>query len=109
MLTSPLWVGGEIFLGFSLTIFVGVLIAAFGDKIRMRGHEQSEAAPGRLPSTGAFQLPPLDAPQLGHSRIVGRAPLGRSEAALAPRLGPAQGDHVDRKGLALAVTSRKAA
>jgi hypothetical protein len=35
--------------------------------------------------------------------------LGRSEAALAPRLGPAQGDHGDRKGLALAVTSRKAA
>jgi hypothetical protein len=91
MLTSPLWVGGEIFLGFSLAVLVGVLIAAFGDKIRK------------------FQLPALDAPQLGHSRIVGRAKLGRSEAALAPRLGPAQGDHGDRKGLALAVTSRKAA
>jgi len=90
MLTSPLWVGGEIFLGFSLAVLVGVLIAAFGDKIRMRGHEQSEAAPRRLPSTGVFQLPVPDAPQLGHSRIVGRAKLGRrSEAALAPRLGPA--------------------
>jgi hypothetical protein len=43
-----------------------------------------------LPSTGVFQLPVPDAPQLGHSRIVGRAKLGRrSEAALAPRLGPA--------------------
>lgn len=88
MLTSPLWVGGEIFVGFSLPIFVGVLIAAFDDKIRMRGYEQSEAAPRRLPSTGVFQLPALDAPQLGHSRIVARAKLGRSEAALAPHLCP---------------------
>ena len=107
MLTSPLWVGGEIFVGFSLPIFLGVLIAAFDDKIRMRGYEQSEAAPRRLPSTGVFQLPALDAPQLGHSH------RGRSWDAPRPRLlrisAPAQGDHVDRKGVAPAVTSRKAA
>jgi hypothetical protein len=32
---SPLMVGGEILLGLSLTIFVGTLIATFGDRKRM--------------------------------------------------------------------------
>ena len=33
--TSTLLVSGEILLGFSLTIFVGAMIATFGDRIRM--------------------------------------------------------------------------
>jgi hypothetical protein len=34
MFTSPLMVGGEILLGFCLTIFVGALIAACGNRMR---------------------------------------------------------------------------
>ena len=34
MLISPLFVGGEILLGFSLTVFVGALIATLGDRTR---------------------------------------------------------------------------
>ena len=33
---SPLLIGGEVLLGFSLTIFVGALIATFGDRMRTR-------------------------------------------------------------------------
>src|SRR5208282_4965165 len=77
MLTSALWVGGEIFLGVSITMFVGALIAICGDQIRMGSHRQSGhvAAPRSLPNTGAFRLPTLDSPELGHSRIVERARL----------------------------------
>lgn len=88
MLTSALWVGGEIFLGFSLTMFVGALIAIFGDQITMGSRRQSGlvAAPRSLPNAGAFQLPSLDPSQLSRSR---RAPLVRAESTLAPRLGRA--------------------
>ncbi len=34
LFTSPLLVGGEIVLFFSLTVFVGALIATFGDRAR---------------------------------------------------------------------------
>jgi hypothetical protein len=54
MLTSPLWVGGEIFLGFSLTIFVGTLIAVFGDQIQAgRSKPAYAAAALMLPNTGS--------------------------------------------------------
>ena len=111
MLTSALWVGGEIFLGVSLTMFVGAMIAIFGDRIRMGSHRQSGhvGAPRSLPNTGAFRLPTLDPPQLGHSRIVERARLVRAEGALAPRLGPAMADDFSRKGLARAGIGRRAA
>ena len=111
MLTSVLWIGGEIFLGVSLTMFVGAVIAIFGDRIRTGSHGQSGqvAAPPSLPDTGAFRLPTLDPPQLGHSRIVERARLVRAESAPAPRLGPAMADDFSRKGLARAGTGRKAA
>jgi len=33
---SPLFVAGEIVLGLSLTVFVGALIATFGDNVRSR-------------------------------------------------------------------------
>jgi hypothetical protein len=36
MFTSPLFLGGEIILGISLTIFVVALIAAFGDQTGRR-------------------------------------------------------------------------
>jgi hypothetical protein len=35
MFTSTLWVGGEILLGLSLTLFVGGMIATLGDRARM--------------------------------------------------------------------------
>jgi hypothetical protein len=103
MLTSALWVGGEIFLGVSLTMVVGTLIAIFGDQMRIGSHRHSGhvAAPGSLPNAGAFRLPTLDPPQLGHSRIA--------ERALAPRFGFARVDSVSRKGLARPVIGRKAA
>jgi hypothetical protein len=110
MLTSPLWVGGEIFLGLSLPIFVGALIAAFGDQIRTDAHKPLEALPRRLPDTGAFRLSVFDSPQLGRSRILGQERLLQVRAerpTLAPRLGPAQVDN--RKGLARAVSGRRAA
>jgi hypothetical protein len=111
MLTSPFWVGEEIFLGFSLPIFVGALIAAFGDQTPTVSHKPPgyAAAPRRLPNAGAFRLPVLDPPQLGPSRqIVGPGRLltvGQIDAAGAIRpltscLGPAQRDYVNRKGLA---------
>jgi hypothetical protein len=111
MLTSALWVGGEICLGVSLTMFVGAMIAIFGDRIRMGSHRQSGhvAAPPSLPNTGAFRLPTLDPPQLGHSRIGERARLVRAESAPAPRLSPAMADNFSRKGLARADIGRKAA
>jgi hypothetical protein len=111
MLTSALWVGGEIFLGVSLTMFVGALIAIFGDQIRIGSHRQSGhmAAPGSLPNTGAFRLPTLDPPQLGHSPVVEPARLVRAESTFAPGLGFARVDNVSRKGLARPVISRKAA
>ena len=112
MLTSALWVGGEIFLGLSLVMFVGALIATFGDQLKMGRHKQSGhvAAPQSFPNTGAFQFPALDRPQLGHSRIVGRARLVPSGGTLARRLDDqTQPDHVNRKGLARTVTSREAA
>ena len=111
MLTSALWVGGEMFLGVSLTMFVGAMIAIFGDRIRMGSHGRSGhgAAPRSLPNTGAFRLPTLDSPQLGHSRIVERARLVRAESAPALRLGPAMADEFGRKGLARAGIGRKAA
>jgi hypothetical protein len=118
MLVSPLWVGGEIFLGLSLTMFVGALIAVFGDRIRSGSHKSPEVVPRRVPSTGAFRLPVLDPPQLGPSRRIvepGRLPtVGQIDAegafpTLAPRLAPAEGDHVARKGAARAVISRRAA
>jgi hypothetical protein len=34
LFTSPLFVGGEIVLGLSLTVFVGALIATIGDSAR---------------------------------------------------------------------------
>jgi hypothetical protein len=115
MLTSPLWIGGEIFLGFSLTIFVGALIAAFGNQIRAGRPKPSAyaASPTRLPNAGAFGLPVR--PQLGRSpRIVepGRLlTVGQKDAAgaflpLAPRFGRAQGDL--RKEPARAVSRRAA-
>src|SRR5208282_340910 len=103
MLTSPFWLGGEIFLGLSLPIFVGALIAAFGDQIRTGAHKPLEALPRKLPNTGAFPLSVFDSPQLGHSRIVGPGRLLKVRAerpTLAPRLGPE---------LARAVTGRRAA
>jgi len=111
MLTSALWVGGEIFLGVSLTLFVGAMIAIFGDRIRMGSHRQSGhvGAPRSLPNTGAFRLPTLDPPQLGHSGVVERARLVHAESAPAPRLGPAMADDFSRKGLARADIGRKAA
>jgi hypothetical protein len=112
MLTSALWVGGEIFLGFSLAMFVGAMIAIFGDQIRMgRSHRQSGhvGASRSLPNTGAFRLTTLDPPQLGHSRIVERARLARVESVLAPRLAPAMADDFSRKGPARAAIGRRAA
>ena len=111
MLASALWVSGEIFLGVSLTMFVGAMIAIFGDRIRMGSHGQlgHVAAPPSLPNTGAFRLPTLDQPQIGHSRIVERARLVGAERVLAPRLGPAMADDFSRKGLARADIGRKAA
>jgi hypothetical protein len=110
MPTSAFWVGGEIFLGLSLSIFVGPLIAAFGDQISTGAHKPLEALPRRLPNTGGFPLSVFDSPRLGHSRIVGQERLLTVRAerpTLAPRLGPAQVDN--RKGLARAVTGRRAA
>jgi hypothetical protein len=110
MPTSPFWVGGEIFLGLSLPIFVGPLIAACGDQISTGADKPLEALPRRLPNTGAFPLSVFDSPRLGHSRIVGQERLLTVRAerpTLAPRLGPAQVDN--RKGLARAVTGRRAA
>jgi hypothetical protein len=111
MLTSALWVGGEIFLGFSLVMFVGALIATFGDQLKIGRHGQSGqvAAPQSLPSTGAFRFPALGPPQLGHSRIVGRAQLVPSDGTLATRLDQAQRHGSNRKWLARTVTSREAA
>ena len=88
-LNSALWVGGEIFLGLSLTMFVGALIAIFGDQIRVGSRRQSGlvTAPRSLPNTGAFRLPTLNSPRLVPSRIVERAPLVRAESTLAPVLG----------------------
>jgi hypothetical protein len=37
-ITSPLLAGGEILLGFSLLVFVGALIARFGDRLRVGRH-----------------------------------------------------------------------
>jgi hypothetical protein len=110
MLTSPFWVGGEIFLGLSLPIFMGALIAAFGDQIRMGAHQPLEALSRRLPDTAAFPLSVLDSPQLGRSPIVGQERLLEVRAErppLSPPLGLAQLDN--RKGLARAVTGRRAA
>ena len=112
MLTSPFLVGGEIILGLSLPIFMGALIAAFGDQIRTGAHQPREALPRRLPGTGAFPLSVFDSPQLGHCRIVGQEPLlllkvRAKRPTLAPRLAPAQVDN--RNGLAGAVTGRRAA
>jgi hypothetical protein len=112
VLTSALWVGGEIFLGVSLVMFVGALIATFGDQLKMGTHGQSAhtAAPQSFPNTAAFRFPALDRPQLGHFQIVGRARLVPSGGTFATRLGDqAQRDHVNQKGLARNVTSREAA
>jgi hypothetical protein len=82
--TSPLWIGGEILLGFSLTILVGTLIAAFGDQIKAGRSKPSAyaASPRRLPNIGTFDLPV--APELRRSpRIVGPGLLtfGQTDAA----------------------------
>jgi hypothetical protein len=113
MLTSPLWVGGEIFLGFSLTIFVGTLIAVFGDQIQAgRSKPAYAAAALMLPNTGTFRLP--TPPQLrrpprivGPARLltVGQTDVARASLTLAPRLGP---DHVQRREPAPAVSRRAA-
>jgi hypothetical protein len=110
MLTSPLWIGGEIFLGFSLTIFVGAVIAVFGNQIRTGRHKPTGAV--RLPSTRAFPLPSPDPLQLGNPRrIVGRAPLLKlaQPVAAAFPLNTEQGAHVTRKGLARTAITRRAA
>ena len=117
MTGMPLWLVAEIFLGFSLTIVVGALIAIFGDQIRAGRSKPAAyaAAPRRLPNTGAFGLPVR--PQLGRPpRIVRPERLltvGETDAAgafliLAPRLGAAQGDHAQRTEAARAVSRRAA-
>ena len=91
-------------------MFVGAMIAIFGDRIRMGSRQSGHVgAPRSLPNTGAFRLPTIDPPQLGHSRIVERARLARADGALAPRLGPAMADDFSRKGLARAGIGRRAA
>jgi hypothetical protein len=95
----------------SLTMFVGAMIAIFGDQLRMGSHRQSGhvGASRSLPNTGAFRLPTLDPPQLGPSRIVERARLARAESVLAPCLAPAMADDFSRKGPARAAIGRRAA
>ena len=65
----------------------------------MRGHEQSEAPPTRSPSTAYSHCPLL----MRRSWAIPGSSGGRRWDAPRPRLlrvsAPAQGDHVDRKGL----------